>query len=404
MTFVLDIKANRKQTHIIKDDQEAIAIAHQLASKFTQGASDRDREGKVPLEEVNRYSESGLWGITVPKEYGGSFVSNVTLAEVTKIISEADSSLGQIPQNHLYIVESIRLDGTDQQKKFYFDQVLKGKRFGNAFSEIGTKNVADVQTRVTKTGSKYLLNGRKFYSTGALVADWIPVVASNDDHKTVIVILERGTPGLTIIDDWNSFGQRCTGSGTTIIENVEVSEEQIILQFQAFERPTTQGPVAQIIQAAVDVGIAKAALKDTLHYVRNYARPWIDVEIEHGYEDPLTLYNIGQVVIQVHAAEALLRRSGEYIDLANANPTDRTVAEASIAVAEAKAIAAEASILASNKLFELAGTKSTLRQYNLDRHWRNARTHTLHDPARWKYYAVGNFYLNAENPPRHPWL
>ncbi|NEQ18682.1 MAG: SfnB family sulfur acquisition oxidoreductase [Microcoleus sp. SIO2G3] len=399
MTYVANQKA-----HVITSDTEAIAIAHELAAEFVKGDSERDRQGKIPVDEVNKYSQSGLWGITVPKEYGGAFVSNVTLAEVTKIISEADSSLGQIPQNHLYIVESIRLDGTEEQKRFFFDLVLQGKRFGNAFSEIGTKSVLDVQTRLQKSGDGYVLNGRKFYSSGALVADWIPVIARNDDDKTVIVLVEAGTPGLNVIDDWSSFGQRTTASGTTIIENVKVSEEQVIPHYLAFERPTTQGPIAQIIQAAVDVGIAKAALRDTIHYVRNYARPWIDVELEHGYEDPLTIYNVGNLVIQVHAAEELLRRSGEYIDRAIADSTDTTVAEASIAVAEAKAIAAEAAILTTNKLFELAGTKSTLQQYNLDRHWRNARTHTLHDPARWKYYAVGNFYLNGVNPPRHPWL
>lgn len=404
MTSVLDVGTNRKQAHVIKDDQEAIAIAKELASEFSKNDSDRDREGKIPLDEVNRYSESGLWGITVPKEYGGAFVSNVTLAEVTKIISEADSSLGQIPQNHLYIVESLRLDGTEQQKQFFFNLVLQGKRFGNAFSEIGTKSVTDVRTRLTKSGSKYLLNGRKFYSTGALVADWIPVVAHDEDDQTVIVLVERGTPGLQVINDWSSFGQRSTASGSTTIDDVEVLEEHVIPHYKAFERPTTQGPLAQIIQAAVDVGIAKAALRDTLYYVRNHTRPWIDVESEHGYEDQLTLYNVGNVVIQVHAAEALLRRSGEYIDRANENPSDQSVAEASIAVAEAKALAAESSILASNKLFELAGTRSTLREYNLDRHWRNARTHTLHDPVRWKYYAVGNYFLNNINPPRHPWL
>ncbi|SRR5579883_956685 len=403
MTSLIDL-GTRTKAHVIKDDQEAIAIAKELAAEFVKGDSDRDRHRRLPVEEINKYSESGLWGITVPKEYGGAFVSNVTLAEVTKIISEADSSIGQIPQNHLYIVESIRLDGNEEQKKFFFDLVLQGKRFGNAFSEIGTKSVVDVQTRLARSGDGYVLNGRKFYSTGALLADWIPVVAKNDDDNTVIAIVERSTPGLNVINDWSSFGQRATGSGTTIIENVQVPESHVIPQYRAFERPTTQGPVAQIIQAAVDVGIAKAALRDTLFYVRNYTRPWIDVELEHGYEDPLTLYNIGNVVIQVHAAEALLRRSGEYIDRANENPTDISVAEASIAVAEAKAIAAEASILASNKLLELAGTKATLEEYNLDRHWRNARTHTLHDPERWKYYAVGNFYLNGVNPPRHPWL
>ena len=74
-----------------------------------------------------------------------------------------------------------------------------------------------------------------------------------------------------------------------------------------------------------------------------------------------------------------------------------------VAVNEAKVLTTEAALLATNKLFELAGTQSTLSQYGLDRHWRNARTHTLHDPVRWKYYGVGNYYLNQVLPPRHPW-
>ena len=58
------------------------------------------------------------------------------------------------------------------------------------------------------------------------------------------------------------------------------------------------------------------------------------------------------------------------------------------------------SLLVSEKLFELAGSRATLAEFNLDRHWRNARVHTLHDPVRWKYHAIGNYYLNDANPPR----
>ena len=58
-------------------------------------------------------------------------------------------------------------------------------------------------------------------------------------------------------------------------------------------------------------------------------------------------------------------------------------------------------IEATNRLFELAGTRSVLAANGLDRHWRNARVHTLHDPVRWKYHAIGNFALNGVNPPRH---
>ncbi len=406
MTTLVNIQIEAEpQAHIIQSDEEAIAVAKELAAEFVKEDSVRDRDRRLPVEEVKQFSQSGLWGIIVPKEYGGSGASYATLAEVIKIISEADSSLGQIPQNHLYMVEAIRLDGTEEQKRFFFDLVLQGKRFGNAFSEIGTKSVVDVQTKLTRSGDDYVLNGRKYYSAGALLAHWIPTIAADENGNTVVAFVERGAPGLTLLDDWTSFGQRTTASGTTILENVAVKSDHVIPHYRAFERATPMGAVAQIIQAAVDVGIAKAALRDTIHFVRNHTRPWVDSNLEHGYEDPLTLYNLGNIVIQVHAAEELLRRAGEFIDRAyESNLEEAKVVEASIAVAEAKALATEASLLATNKLFELAGTKSTLQQFNYDRHWRNARAHTLHDPVRWKYYAVGNYFLNGTNPPRHPWL
>jgi SfnB family sulfur acquisition oxidoreductase len=406
MTTLVDINVESEPiAYVIQSDGEAIAVAKDLAAEFLKEDAVRDRERRLPLDEVKRFSQSGLWGILVPKEYGGAGVSYATLAEVIKIISEADSSLGQIPQNHLYMVEAIRLDGTEDQKRFFFDLALKGKRFGNAFSEIGTKSVIDVQTKLTPSGEAYKLNGRKYYSAGALLAHWIPTIAADEAGRTVVAFVERDAEGLTLLDDWTSFGQRTTASGTTILENVSVRAEHVIPHYLAFERATPMGAVAQIIQAAVDVGIAKAALRDTLYFVRNHTRPWVDSNQEYGYEDPLTLYNLGNVVIQVHASEELLRRAGEFIDRAYESGLEETkVVESSIAVAEAKALATEASLLSTNKLFELAGTKSTLQQYNYDRHWRNARAHTLHDPVRWKYHAVGNYFLNGINPPRHPWL
>lgn len=110
---------------------------------------------------------------------------------------------------------------------------------------------------------------------------------------------------------------------------------------------------------------------------------------------------MGDVSIRVHAADALLARAGRILDIATANPTAQTVAEASIAVAEVKALGTEVAQLAATKLIELGGARSTLDAYGLDRYWRNARTHSLHDPVRWKYHHIGNFYLNDQLPPRH---
>ena len=105
----------------------------------------------------------------------------------------------------------------------------------------------------------------------------------------------------------------------------------------------------------------------------------------------------------MHAAQALLEKAGHAIDYAIAHPSAETVAAAQIVTAESKILSTEVAIAATNKLFELAGTRSTLAEYNLDRHWRNARTHTLHDPVRWKYAILGNYFLNGINPPLHAW-
>jgi SfnB family sulfur acquisition oxidoreductase len=390
--------------HRIKDDAEAIAVAKQLAVQFGQEAALRDAERRLPIDELNAFSQSGLWGITIPKQYGGAEVSYRTLAEVIKIISAVDPSLGQLPQNHLVIIDHIRLDGTEHQKKFFFELVLNGVRFGNAFSERGNKHVADFQTKITPVGDGFEVNGQKFFSTGALLAHWIPIVTVNDEGLPHLALVPRDSKGITVINDWSSFGQRTTASGTVIIDRVQVPADRVVPIFQAFANPTAAGPISQFIQAAVDAGIARGAVQETITYVKEHARPWIDSGLEQAVQDPYTIQQVGDLKIKLRAAEAVLDLAADQIQRAVDSPNEDTVAEASILVAEAKVLTTEIALLASNKLFELGGTRSTLAEHNLDRHWRNARTHTLHDPVRWKYFAVGNYFLNGVKPPRHPWI
>jgi alkylation response protein AidB-like acyl-CoA dehydrogenase len=116
-----------------------------------------------------------------------------------------------------------------------------------------------------------------------------------------------------------------------------------------------------------------------------------------------TIAQVGDLEVKLHAAEALLERAGRAIDAILDAPSEEAVADTAVKVAEAKVLTTEIAILATNKLHELGGARSTLDEYNLDRHWRNARTHTLHDPVRWKYFHVGNHLLNGVAPPRHAW-
>jgi len=123
----------------------------------------------------------------------------------------------------------------------------------------------------------------------------------------------------------------------------------------------------------------------------------------HIFAGPYTIAAIGDLKIRLHAAEALLERAGRQFDETIADVNDATIAKAKIAVAEAKVLTTEVA-LAADKLFELAGTRSTLGVHNLDRFWRDARTHTLRDPVHWKFHAIGHYYLNRVQPPLHSWI
>ena len=398
--------SEKAPAHIIRDDAEAIARAHEIAARLVEQASDRDRERRLPHEEIDWFSQAGLWAITVPKEYGGAGVSYVTVTEVIKIIAAADPSLAQLPQNHLGLVDVIALTGTPEQKQFFFGEILQGKRFGNGFSEKGTKHVLDLKTRVTAEGDEYVVHGTKFYSTGALFAHYVPVLGLDDERRGWLAYIPAGTAGLQVVDDWSGFGQRTTASGTVIADQVRVAASHVFPAFRVSDQPTLNGPISQIIQAAIDAGIGRAAVDDTLKFVRERSRPWIDSGVERASDDPLVVREVGHLHIQLHAAEALLERAARTLDAIATQghaPSEDDIARASVAVGEAKVLTTEIALLAGEKLFELAGTQSTLAVHNLDRHWRNARTHTLHDPVRWKYHLVGNYYLNGIKPTRHPW-
>lgn len=385
---------------LIGSDAEALETANALAEVFRTGAAQRDRERLLPHAELERFSRSGLWAISVPKAFGGAGVSSVTLAKVIARIARADGSLGQIPQNHFYALEVLRINGTPEQQRRLYGEVLQGVRFGNALAELGTRTSQDRTTRLIADGENFRIDGRKFYATGALYAQRIPTLAVDEQGVGHLAFVPRHAPGLEIIDDWSGFGQRTTGSGSVLLRQVPVAAADVVPFQASFERPTTVGPFAQLLHAAIDIGIARAAYEDTLTFVRNSSRPWIDAGVDKASDDPLTLKAVGRLAIHLHAAEALLERAGEILDLAQAAPDAASVAAASIAVAEARAIGTEASLALSSKLLELAGSRATLAEHNLDRHWRNARTHTLHDPVRWKYHAVGNYYLNDALPPR----
>ncbi|MEU2364806.1 SfnB family sulfur acquisition oxidoreductase [Streptomyces noursei] len=388
--------------HVIADDAEALKVAAALAEEFQAGAAERDATRRLPRAELDQLSRSGLLAVTVPAEHGGADVSTATLAEIFRLLATADASIAQIPQSHFAYVNVIRRQGTAEQQAFFSAELLAGRRLGNAQSEAGTRHVQDLRTRLTpRPDGSFLLNGVKNYCTGALFADWIPVLARAEDDRLHVAYVPSGAPGVTVVDDWDGLGQRTTASGTVRLVDVVVPADRVLPHHLTFEGPQLHGAVAQLLHAAIDTGIAEGALAEAAGFVRTNSRPWFESGLETAAEDPLLIQRFGELAVQAKAAQALLREAARTVDTARADLTDDTAAAASIAVAAAKVQAAQSAVEVANALFEVSGTRSALASLNLHRHWRDARTHTLHDPVRWKIQHIGRHVLSGTRPPRH---
>ncbi|MDR7167515.1 SfnB family sulfur acquisition oxidoreductase [Nocardia kruczakiae] len=402
---------------------QAHETAARLAAQFAVDAARRDSARELPHRELDQLSASGLLAVTVPAEFGGADLAPAQVAEVFRLLAAADPNIAQIPHSHFVYLNLLRLAGTRAQRERYFGRVLAGARIANAQSERTSATIADIGTTVRPVDGEFVdgefrIDGTKFYCTGSLFADLLAVLTRLDDPDgrsgldpgEYIAFLPADTAGVTIVDDWNGIGQRTTGSGTVTFDAVRVSADQLIPRAAAVRAPTGYGAFAQLLHVAIDVGIARGALDAATDFVRTESRPWFEAGVDRASEDPLVIQRIGELAVTVAAAEATFEVAGRTVDrvVAQTNSGDldaetaaALAAEASIAVATAKITSDRAANEVSAALFEVSGTRSAAANLDLDRFWRNARTHTLHDPVRWKYQHIGRAVLNGTPPPLH---
>lgn len=393
----------------IVDADQALTVAAELADEFAGGAAARDAERQLPHEPVRTLKEAGLLALSVPVEHGGIDAPASVIAEVFRLLAHADASLAQIPHSHYTFLEAVRLQGTPQQQEFFYTLVLGGALFANAQSERSGRIDVDTTVLLPADDGDYRLSGRKYYCTGALFADWVIVRASLPQDPAqpptastpkALAFVEAGTAGLTVVDDWDGMGQRTTASGTVTLDEVSVPAAQVVPFTPIFAQPTVYGARAQLLHTALDVGIATAALAEAVRQAAQ-ARAHFEAEQPAAVDDPTLIQVAGNLTVTVRGALALLAEAGRAVDRATTHLDADSAAEASIAVAVAKVAATRAALEASSTLFELGGTRSASGSANLSRYWRDARTHTLHDPTRWKLQHIGRYALSGTKPPRH---
>ncbi|ORV45308.1 acyl-CoA dehydrogenase [Mycolicibacter engbaekii] len=394
---------------VLRSVEDVLDTAATIAASVAVGAVQREIDGTLPTEALRQISNSGLLGILVPASFGGPDLPRSTAVEVLRVLAQADASVGQLLLSHYVLTAALSgLASREPAPRIYRD-VLNGAQLGNASVERGTRTSVERKTTVTRhSDGGWVLEGTKFYATGSLGATWIAVAAriSGTDHGATVFV-RPDDPGVTLsLDAWSAFGQRGTASGEVVLDKVHVADDLVIDEGPDPDPitadPSVLGAFDQALHTAIDVGAARAALEDGARFVASRSRPWFEAQVERAADEPHVVRRFGELTAKLYALEALLAHGSRLVDDALAAPvlTRPAAAAASLQVAAAKALAQEYSVEIANGIFELAGASATDTKFALDRHWRNLRVHTLHDPARWKYVHLGRHTLDGILPPR----
>lgn len=371
-----------------------------VLAHIADGAVERDRTRRLPHEEVRALAEAGFTALTVPTSYGGSGADIETFFRLLIDLGEADSNLPQLLRAHFAFVNDFLIGIEEGDPADWFTRIAQGAVFGNASHERSSAVVGDLATTVTATDGEYRLSGEKHYSTGSIFADWINVSARTPDGGRARVTVGSTAPGVDIRDDWDGFGQILTGSGSTLFTDVSVPATHVrVLEGRGDGAPTTQTSFLQLVLLASLAGAGRAALRDGIDFVRSRTRVYSQGSGASAAADPLVQQVVGRLSAKVASAQDAVLAAARALAAAQAavgtEDHERLTDAAELRTVQAQITAVEDVLSVTTELFEVGGASATSRGRSLDRHWRNARTLSSHNPVIYQERAIGDRLLNG---------
>ncbi|MGO3031532.1 acyl-CoA dehydrogenase family protein [Pseudomonas helleri] len=374
-----------------------------LFRQIAAGTVEREQARDLPFEPIRWLKEAGFGAVRVPVEFGGAGASISQLFQLLIELAEADSNIVQSLRGHFAFVEDRLNAPPSPARDAWFARFVAGDLVGNGWTEIGAVKIGEVITKVRPEGENFVLNGAKYYSTGSIFADWVDVYAQRSDNGAdVIAIVDARHSGVSHSDDWDGFGQRTTGSGTSLYVEVPLSAEQVIPFETRFKYQTA---FYQLVLLAVLAGIGRAVERDVAHEVRTRKRVFSQGSADTTHGDPQIQQVVGQISAQVYAAEAATLRSAEPLQRAylarfanDAEAERQANIDAEIETSKAQVVVSELVLRATTDLFNALGASGVSINKSLDRHWRNARTAASHNPWIFKARIIGDWVVNGIEP------
>jgi alkylation response protein AidB-like acyl-CoA dehydrogenase len=327
-----------------------------------------EHENRYPSELVEIMADMGLFGITVPQEYGGLGLDMVSLAIVFEEIATVWMGLAGVLGSHSLACRMIAKHGTDEQKQRVLPAFATGeRRTGFALTEPGAgTDLQGIQTRAWRDGDHYVVRGTKLWITNARHANPLPVLVKTDPsaeprHRGMsMLLIEQGLPGFTVSRDMGKLGYKGPETCEVVLDDVRVPVDCVLggVEGRGMQQALSALECGRINIAARAVGVATAALNSALRYTAE----------RHAFGHPIADFQAVQMRLadmgaSVQAARLLTYWAADKLD---------TQARADTETAMAKLFASETAITCAVDSMRLHGAMGYSTELDVERYYRDA--------------------------------
>ena len=327
-----------------------------------------EHENKYPSKVVEHMKEMGLFGLLIPSRYGGQEVDVVTMSIVFEEISKVWMGVAGILGSHTLACHMISHHGTEEQKLRFLPDLATGKRrTGIALTEPDTgSDLQSITTKAWRDGDDYIVRGRKMWITNARHADPLPVlVKTNVDAEPrhagmSILLIDQQSEGLVISRDIGKLGYKGPETCEVLLDDVRVSSSNLLggIEGRGMQQALSALEVGRINIAARAVGIATAALSDSINYSRQ--RKAFGKSIS---EFQAVQLRIADMATSIEASRLLTRWAGSCIDNGQRSDSESGMA---------KLFASETAITCSLDAMRIHGGMGYSTELDIERYYRDA--------------------------------